>query len=144
MDNVHNLSPDLKELIDRTKLKSLFSVYSTLMQHQHTQTNAYLDSQQQQTLRPPSYNSLTNSSLINPLLHPQALIDPVSSTPGKYQNGNGHAFNSIIPSPLPLTPSQGNVESSEVLQDVISLLQQNVSQSIIVYVNSHSVFSCSH
>ncbi|KAJ6222221.1 hypothetical protein RDWZM_000766 [Blomia tropicalis] len=100
VENVHNsLNNETRELIERSKLKHLVSIYSILMQHQHAKVNSYLDSQQ--TLRPPSYNSLTrptNHSEIGSQLQPH------------YNNG---------------VPFQINAESSELLQEVLVMLQQN-------------------
>lgn len=106
VENVQNsLNSDMKELIEGSKLKHLVSIYSILMQHQQAKVNSYLDSQQ--TLRPPSYNSLTR-----PPTHHHPDSGDALSVP--YTNGNG-------------SPFQVNVDSSELRQEVIGMLQQNVS-----------------
>lgn len=100
VENIQNiLNPQLRELVDTSKLKNLVSIYSILMQHQHNKINSYLDSQQ--TLRPPSYNSLTRQ---------QNHSTDIPSFSSQYQNG----FST-------------NTESSELLQETISLIQKGVS-----------------
>ena len=104
VENVQNsLNGETKDLIERCKFKHLISIYSILMQHQHAKVNYYLDSLQ--TLRPPSYNSLTRSHSDVPVLS------------SHYQNG---------------IPFQINSESLELLQEVIAILQQNVSYNTLM------------
>ena len=100
VDNVRNsLNPEIKDLIDRCQIKSLVSMYSVLMQHQQAKINSYLDSQQ--TLRPPSYNSITR----------QPNHTDIPSISSQYHNGSS---------------LQSLPESTELLQDVIAVVQQNV------------------
>lgn len=109
VENVQNsLNHQLRDLIDASKLKNLVSIYSILMQHQHNKINSYLDAQQ--TLRPPSYNSLTRQQQQQQQQN-NSNAEMSATTPfgSQYQNG----FTT-------------NVDSSELLQETISMIQKNV------------------
>lgn len=148
VENVQNsLNAETKELIERSKLKHLVAIYSVLMQHQHAKVNSYLDGQQQQqnSLRPPSYNSLTR--------HQQNQLPPTSPfdhhQPNQHHpllssstliNGNGTS----LPSSSSSSAFQVNAESSDLLQEVILMLQHNVRchrQLVAVVVLLHFI-SC--
>ncbi|OTF82061.1 hypothetical protein BLA29_005792 [Euroglyphus maynei] len=126
-----SLNADLKELIQESKLKNLVSIYSVLMKHQHSKMNSFLDSQQ--SLRPPSYNSITRPINLSPpqqlhhphhsLHHHQPDILNLHSSPQPIHGYSHHPSNV-----LPFCGNNGSNDAiaSDSLQETINTLQQNL------------------
>ncbi|KPM07900.1 hypothetical protein QR98_0064110, partial [Sarcoptes scabiei] len=143
VENIRNsLNPEFKDLIDESKLKNLVSIYSVLMQHQHSKINSFLDSQQ--TLRPPSYNSIARPAVQNHI-HPQNSSPSSSSSAQLSQQTNFSKGLLTFPSGQNHHPSHhqhqqqqqfhlqnhqqnnnNSNEASESLREMINTLQQNV------------------
>ncbi|XP_075585433.1 MAGUK p55 family member stardust isoform X2 [Dermatophagoides farinae] len=122
-----SLNADLKELIQESKLKNLVSIYSVLMQHQHSKMNSYLDSQQ--SLRPPSYNSITRpmnhppSQSLHHIHHHQPEILNLQSPPQPVHGYSHHPSNVL---PFGGNNCNNDAIASDSLQETINTLQQNL------------------
>ena len=117
------------------------------MQHQHDKVNAYLDSQQ--TLRPPSYNSLQRQNILcgSSGSAGSGASSGISGTGGGSSGSGNHSLvqqhhnhhgTQLHIQQLPQMLSQRkqgaqfqvNVDSCDVLHEVIGIVQQNVSFAI--------------
>lgn len=123
---LQSLSPELAGSMEKTKLRNLMAIYSTLMQHQHNKMNFFLDGQPQphhaqqhplqqtphNNMRPPSYNSVSRQT---------------SHLGGPYPNGVHATPSSSASSSNTSSGFYVHGEASELLQEVINIIQQNVS-----------------